>query len=158
MVNISTVNSCILHWYTTWCKELAGGLLFCHNARKCSAHPLLDADSRCSAHPLLDADSRCATVFLVSCLFMSYTQKTTSKCQLQCRYSLLWTRERTNLRWMRLRITRLPHMWDMSDLFTLVWSLWFWHLIGAKFHVAMVVHVICSCAFVTCAHRPPNRY
>ena len=40
----------------------------------------------------------------------------------------------------------------------IVWPLWFWHLIGAKFHVAMVVHVICSCAFVTCAHRPPNRH
>ena len=37
-------------------------------------------------------------------------------------------------------------------------TLWFWHLIGAKFHVAMVVHVICSCAFVACAYRPPNRY
>ena len=30
--------------------------------------------------------------------------------------------------------------------------------IGAKFHVAMVVRVICLCAYVTCAHRPPNRH
>ena len=40
----------------------------------------------------------------------------------------------------------------------IVWPLWFWHLLGVKFHVAMVVHVICSCACVTCAHRPPNRH
>ena len=31
-------------------------------------------------------------------------------------------------------------------------------VLGAKFHVAMVVHVICSCMCVTCAHRPPNRH
>ena len=35
----------------------------------------------------------------------------------------------------------------------IVWPLWFWHLLGAKFQVAMVVHVICSCACVTCAHN-----
>ena len=31
-------------------------------------------------------------------------------------------------------------------------------VLGAKFHVAMFVHVICSCVCVTCAHRPPNRH
>ena len=41
---------------------------------------------------------------------------------------------------------------------SIVWPLRFWHLIGVKFHVAMVVHVICSCACMTCAHRPPNHH
>ena len=34
--------------------------------------------------------------------------------------------------------------------------LWFWHPKGAKFLVAMVAHVICSCACVICEPKPPK--
>ena len=47
---------------------------------------------------------------------------------------------------------------DMSVLFTLCDPCGVWHLIGAQFHVAMVVHVVCSCTCVTFAHRPPNHH
>ena len=68
----------------------------------------------------------------------------------------------TNISW----ISHVGHVCFVC----IVWPLRFWHLIGAKFHFAMVVHVICSCACVamvvhviclcvcmTCAHRPLNR-
>ena len=69
-----------------------------------------------------DTASRCAAVkfFLASCLFVRYTQKTTSKhniLRLQSCSSLLCTRESTNAKWMRLRITRLPPtcpMWTLQ--------------------------------------------
>ena len=59
--------------------------------------------------------------------------------------------------WAPCTVNGVTHVGHVR-LFIFVWPLWFWHLIGAKFDVAMFVHVICSCAFVTCAHRPPNRY
>ena len=66
-------------------------------------------------------------------------------------------------------ISDLPSIWTQSLLNPTcgTWQFYFTlcdpcgfntYTIGAKFHVAIIVHVICSCVCMTCAHRPPNHH